>query len=97
MKRSIRRRIAGAAAASILTFSGAGVAGATIVSIDGGIWDYGSSSSTVWSHYFHNGVRHGSTADGKFRSDSGCVNKNVWSRATAPRKTWGNESYYRHC
>ncbi len=97
MKFTIRRRIGGAVAAALLACAGTGVAGATIVSIDGGSWDYGSDRSTVWSHYFHNGVRHGSTAVGTFKSDSGCVNKNVWSRATAPRKAFGNESYYRHC
>lgn len=64
MKIKIRNRIRGAVLASALTLAGTGVAGATIVSIDGGIWDYGSDSSTVWSHYFHNGVRHGSTAVG---------------------------------
>lgn len=97
MKIKIRNRTRGAVLASALTLAGTGVAGATIVSIDGGIWDYGSDSSTVWSPYFHNGVRHGSTAVGKFRSDSGSVDKNVWSRATAPRKGIGNESFYRHC
>lgn len=97
MKIQNRNRITGAVLAGALTLAGTGVAGATIVSIDGGTWDYGSDSSTVWSDYFHNGVPHGSTAVGKFRSDSGCVNKNVWSRATAPRKGIGNESFYRHC
>lgn len=97
MSNRIRRRTSSLVAASVLALSGTGIAGATIVSIDGGTWDYGSDTSTVWSHYFHNGVSHGSTAIGQFQSDSGCVNKNVWSRATAPRKFFGNESYYRHC
>lgn len=97
MKLGIRRRLGGVVVADTFMFAGAGLVGATIVSVDGGTWDYGTDSSTVWSHYFHNGVPHGSTAVGKFTSDSGCVNKNIWSRATAPRKYRGNKSYYRHC
>ncbi|UBI01946.1 MULTISPECIES: lactococcin 972 family bacteriocin [Corynebacterium] len=54
---------------------GTGVAGAVIVHVDGGTWDHGVGGGTVWSHYFHNGVRHGSTAVGKTTSNSGCVNK----------------------
>lgn len=61
MKIQNRHRIGGVVWGAS-TFAGAGIAGARIVSIDGGAWDFGSHSSTVWSHYFHNGVRHGSTA-----------------------------------
>lgn len=67
-----------------------------MISIDGGTWDYGVGDG-VWSHYHHPGRSHGSTAIGKFRVDSGCVNKGNWSRATAPKKLFGNKSYYRHC
>lgn len=97
MKSGTRRRISRALVVSAPGFGGVSVAEAAVVSIDGGAWDYGSDSSTVWSHYFHNGVRHSSTAVGKFRSYSGCVNKHVWARATAPRKLFGNESFYGHC
>ncbi len=97
MRGVVRHRICAVVMAGVLTLTGAGVAGATIISIDGGTWDYGSDSTTVWSHYFHNGRKHASSVEGQFRSDSGCVNKNTWSRATAPRKWLGNKSFYRHC
>lgn len=87
-----------ASVALVLVFTGgAGVAAATQINIDGGMWHYGTGSNTVWSNYFHNGVSHGSTAVGKITANSGCVNKNVWSRASAPSKSFGNKSYYRHC
>ena len=47
MKIQNRHRIGGVVRAGASTFAGAGVAGATTANIDG--------------HYFHNGVRHGST------------------------------------
>lgn len=97
MKVSMSKRAVSVTLAGLLALGGTGVAGATIVNIDGGTWDYGTGSGQVWSHYFHNGVRHGSTAVGTFKSDSGCVNKNTWSRATAPKTPSGNKSYYRHC
>lgn len=64
MKIRNRNRIRGAVLAGALTLAGTGVTGATIVRIDGGIWDYGSDSFTVLSHDFHNGVRHGFIAVG---------------------------------
>lgn len=77
----------------------AATAGAVIVHADGGTWDHGYGGGTVWSHYFHNGVRHGSTAEGKYRVDSGCVNKNTWSHASAPQAGFFgvNKTFYRHC
>ncbi len=93
----MRKHLASAALAATMLFASAGAAGATMISIDGGTWDYGVGGKTVWSHYFHQGRRHGSTAIGKIRVDSGCVNKGLWSRATAPKKLTGNRSYYRHC
>ncbi|WP_080793551.1 lactococcin 972 family bacteriocin [Corynebacterium pacaense] len=81
-----------------LTVSGAAAASATTINIDGGVWDYGVGSGTVWSNYFHNGKSHGSTAVGTITSDSGCTNRNTWSRASAPSKVIGtNKTYYRFC
>lgn len=93
----VRRRVSGVVAAVVMALAGTSAAGAMMVSIDGGTWDYGTGGGTVWSHYFHNGVSHGSTAVGQYESFSGCVNKNTWSRATAPSKLFGNKSYYKHC
>lgn len=94
----MRKRIKYAVIATLTSsLLGTGIAAAEIVHIAGGIWDYGSANGTVWSHFYHNGRKHGSTAIGKFTSDSGCVNKNVWSRASTPTAAWGNKSYYRFC
>lgn len=54
----VRRRLACAAASVFLAMSGTAVASAAVIDIDGGVWDYGTGSSTVWSHHFHNGKRH---------------------------------------
>ncbi|RUP91565.1 lactococcin 972 family bacteriocin [Corynebacterium pseudodiphtheriticum] len=71
---------------------------ATIVHVDGGTWDYGTTSNSVWSHYHHPGVKHGSTAIGKYKADSGCVLKNQWSRASAEKGFFQTgQSYYRRC
>lgn len=50
MKIQNRHRIGGVVWAGASTFAGAGIAGVRTANIDG--------------HYFHNGVRHGSTAVG---------------------------------
>lgn len=92
------RSIKAFALAAMLSIGTAVSTGAVIVHVSGGMWDHGSNWSSVWSHYYHNGVRHGSSAVGTFTANSGCVNKNLWSHASAPAKKFGvNQTYYRHC
>lgn len=81
----------------VLIFAGMGVVGVMIVSIDGGIWDYGSDFFIVWFYYFYNGVWYGFIVVGKFWLDSGCVNKNVWLCVIVLCKGVGNEFFYCYC
>lgn len=93
----MRTHLASAALATTMVFSSAGVAGAAISEVDGGTWDHGVNDKIVWSHYFHPTRTHGSTAIGKFKANSGCVQPKVQSRATAPKKLTGNKAYYKFC
>ena len=97
-KRFSARGLLAATLTVCLSLVGLGTAGAVIVQIDGGTWYYGTSSNLVWSRYYHNGQKHGSTAIGNYTSDSGCVNRNVWSHASAEKGMFTTgQSYYRHC
>ena len=47
MKVSMSKRAVSVTLAGLLALGGTGVAGATIVNIDGGTWDYGDRKSVV--------------------------------------------------
>ncbi|MGL4306428.1 MAG: lactococcin 972 family bacteriocin [Mycobacteriaceae bacterium] len=91
-----------AGTALVVGVLGAGVATATTINIDGGVWDYGvsgnfASSGTVWSNYYHGFKCHRSSVNGNFYASSGPTAPGYWSEASAPRSRWGNESFYSWC
>ncbi|GGC55534.1 hypothetical protein GCM10011410_04880 [Hoyosella rhizosphaerae] len=73
-----------------------GVAAAAIVNVDGGTWNYGVSSSKVWSYYQHHQKEHRasvSNGDGNYQ-DSWWKAPGVEARAETYATWSGNKSYY---
>ena len=69
-----------------------------------GLWDHGTSSTTVWSNYKQLDVNHGSSVFGTRRDgvrqmgDSGCTaGPQTWSRASLGGVTNSRQTYYRNC
>ncbi|MFF7247693.1 lactococcin 972 family bacteriocin [Embleya sp. NPDC008237] len=87
-------------AAKLMAVSGAlvvAVATPAIATIDypsGGTWDHGAGTATVWSHYYHPSVCHGSTSVGTYTERASAA-AGSWSYTSATAKLSGNESYYR--
>lgn len=94
----ILRRTCIAAVTAAMVMTGAAVANATVVFVDDGTWNYGTTWTEVWSHYYHPYFNHGSTARGSYNVDSGCVGPNSWSYAAAGKQWYETgHSYYRQC
>ncbi|BCL25262.1 lactococcin 972 family bacteriocin [Streptomyces aurantiacus] len=92
IKRSIKLSIAaGALVAGMAT-----PALATTIGVGGGTWDYGVSSSTVRSNYFHQTRCHGSSVEGQYYDSSGNVAANDWARASANAASFGNQAWWRN-
>ncbi|MET8813121.1 lactococcin 972 family bacteriocin [Streptomyces sp. NPDC004549] len=83
-----------AAAAGVLVMAGAVPALATVKNIDGGTWDYGAGTATVWSDYYHPSKCHGSTSIGK-TTQSDTAPKGDWSVTGVEAALYGNETYYK--
>ncbi|MFE5767234.1 lactococcin 972 family bacteriocin [Streptomyces sp. NPDC056485] len=94
MQTGKRFKVALAAGVIVLGLATPAMAGSSKVS--GGTWYFGTNSSDfVYSNYYHPDRCHGSSAKGKYLAQSGNVDKDKTSYASAPEAMWGNESYYR--
>ncbi|MFJ9546073.1 lactococcin 972 family bacteriocin [Streptomyces erythrochromogenes] len=94
MQISTKIKAAVVAAGFVLAASVPAVAATSQVS--GGTWMYGTNSSDmVYSNYYHPTRCHGSSAQGKYLAQSGNVDKDRTSYASAPEAWSGNKSYYR--
>jgi lactococcin 972 family bacteriocin len=92
------RKITACATGVALALGSFTAAQAAVHQVGGGTWNQGVNSTTVWSHYYHGGKCHGSTAVGKWTAKSGNVRAGKWSYASTPRNPWGgNKSYYNFC
>lgn len=91
---NIKSSLKAALAAGVLIVAGAVPALATVKNIDGGIWDYGAGTATVWSDYYHPDKCHGSTSVGRtIQSDT--ATKGNWSITSVQAALYGNETYYK--
>ncbi|MFJ3976471.1 lactococcin 972 family bacteriocin [Streptomyces sp. NPDC090021] len=92
----VSRMLKGAVAAGALVVAVAAPALAGESDVSGGKWYFGvTSSDFVYSNYYHPDRCHGSSAKGKYLAQSGNVEKDRTSYASAPEAAWGNQSYYR--
>ena len=100
MEGEIMARIKKVAVTGLLAFglvaSAAGLASADIVEEtpdEGGIWRWGTTTSTTQSHYHNNSVCHGATASGEtiVRDEAAAGS---WARANAKRASTNNEAFY---
>lgn len=86
------------AAAGAITLGAASPALATRVNVGGGIWDYGTNSSYVWSYYLHNGTNHKTTVYNGSYHYSGCKTPGVWANVRASdRFLIADSSYWDYC
>jgi bacteriocin, lactococcin 972 family len=94
----LKRAYISIATAIMMVVGGISVVNAVTVDVDGGTWDYGTSSSMVWSNYLHQSAQHRSAVIGTYRSDSACMLPGWWARASA-EKVWfqAAQSYYDFC
>ena len=92
------RKITACATGLALALGSFTAAQAAVHQVGGGTWNQGVNSTTVWSHYYHGGKCHGSTAVGKATVKSGNTRAGKWSYAsTAKNPRGGNKSYYNFC
>ncbi|MFJ7985749.1 lactococcin 972 family bacteriocin [Streptomyces sp. NPDC096351] len=90
----IKRSLKIALATGALVIAGAAPALATITyPAEGGEWDHGAGTATVWSDYYHPSVCHGSTSVGKY-IDSDEASADSWSITSATVALSGNKAYY---
>ncbi|MBB4071312.1 lactococcin 972 family bacteriocin [Canibacter oris] len=85
-----------------LVFAGAAAANAVVTyPAEGGTWDYGVDSSTIWSNYYHSTRSHGSSVRNCHGSltRSPNVGPGHWSHATRYDGCTGwfktDQAYYR--
>lgn len=91
----VKRSLKGAIVAAALIVAGATPALATIsYPSEGGIWDHGAGTGTVWSDYYLKTRCHGSTSVGKY-SDYDEAAADHWSITKAEVALSGNKSYYK--
>ncbi len=65
-----------------MVFGGSEQGSHTVHPVEGGEWDYGSSSGRTWSNFQHEKSHSASTQGHEF-VDSGCVAGHSWARAEA--------------
>ncbi len=93
-----KKAIASAIAAFALTVGVATPALATIRSVGGGTWDYGTGGGRVWSNFYHGSRDHASSVQGETYMTSRCMPKGYTSYARANDRFWVvDRSYYRFC
>lgn len=93
----ISRRIASGLLGAVLSLGVAAPAMAAIAYVEGGKWNYGVNSESVWSYYDHPTKVHKSSAKGAILYSSGCTAAGRTSIASGPRSTSSNKSYYGFC
>ncbi|GAA1110309.1 lactococcin 972 family bacteriocin [Nocardiopsis metallicus] len=94
MNEVAKRCVAAALLAAGLTAGAAGTALAG-TQIGGGTWYHGTTSSSVYSNYYHARNCHGSTAVGAYTDRSRNTAPGLTSYASAPKAWTNNQTYYR--
>lgn len=97
---NIKRTTASIAAGVVLALAVATPALATVQSVGGGTWDWGTPGGNNWSHYYHRGVRHGSSVTGDVGLvRSGCGAAGTWTYTWARDTNWLriDRAYWRYC
>ncbi|ELK4629097.1 lactococcin 972 family bacteriocin [Staphylococcus pseudintermedius] len=85
-----------AAGLLVVCICGTSIVSAKTIYAQGGTWSYGVGSEYVWSYYSHNHKYHGSTAIGKYKSESGYTDPGEEAKASAEKRWWrSNEAYYK--
>jgi hypothetical protein len=92
-----KKSIAVAIIAASITGAAGGVANATVVSAEGGSWDYGTGGGKVWSNYYHPDVTHKSSVKngfGKFVESAWLTKGYTTYASTGWSPSGGNQSFY---
>ncbi|MDO5628920.1 MAG: lactococcin 972 family bacteriocin [Mobilicoccus sp.] len=85
------------AVATTFALGAAAPAMAAIAYVEGGKWNYGVNSESVWSYYDHDSKKHKSSAVGQIVYPSGCAAAGAPARASGPKARFNNQSYYGFC
>ncbi len=90
----IKKPMAAVALTAAVVLGGAGAAYATVVSVGGGTWSYGTGGGEVWSDYYHAGKCHGSSVQGTYY-EKDYASAGWWSMADAPDRWYAvDKSWY---
>ncbi|OHW62380.1 bacteriocin [Andreesenia angusta] len=89
----MKRLIKGTIMSLALTLGIGTAAFAAIAYVEGGVWDYGTTSTKVYSDYYHQSKEHTASvsAGGKIVR-SGNVSKGQWAKASMS-KSWYQTGY----